>query len=52
MQRYGGCLVPSTDEGIEEGVRRLLSGGVPPLGVDYDEYNRQAEAEFAALLTE
>ena len=45
MQRYGGCLVPST-------VRRLLSGGIPPLGVDYDEYDRQAEAEFAALLTE
>ena len=52
MQRYGGCLVPSTDEGIEEGVQRLLSGGIPPLGADYDEYNRQAEAEFAALLTE
>ena len=52
MRRYGGCLVPSTDEGIEAGVRRLIAGDIPRLSIDYDEYNRQAAAEFAALLAD
>lgn len=50
MRRWGGTLVEDSEAGIEEGLRRLLRGEIPRLTVDYEAYNRQAVAEFAALL--
>lgn len=50
MQKNGGLLVEDSEAGIEEGIRRLIKGDVPTLTVDYAEYNRNAVAEFEALL--
>lgn len=50
MQKQGGVLVEDSEAGVEDGIRRLISGDIPKLTVDYAEYNRNAVAEFKALL--
>ena len=50
MLAHGGALVPNTPEGVREGVERLLDGSVPVLGVDYDEYNREAVKAFTDMI--
>lgn len=50
MQKNGGLLVEDSEAGIEEGIRRIIAGDIPTLTVDYAEYNRNAVAEFEALL--
>lgn len=50
MQKQGGVLVEDSEVGIEDGIRRLISGEIPKLTVDYAEYNRNAVNEFKELL--
>ncbi len=50
MQKYNGTLVENSDKGMVEGFKLLLEGKVPPLTVDYDEYNREAVNEFKQIL--
>lgn len=50
MQKQGGVLVEDSQAGVEDGIRRLISGEIPKLTVDYAEYNRNAVNEFKALL--
>lgn len=50
MKRHKGLLVEDSEAGIEEGLRRLIGGDVALLDVDYREYNRNAVAEFKALI--
>lgn len=50
MQKQGGVLVEDSQAGVEDGIRRLISGDIPKLTVDYAEYNRNAVNEFKALL--
>lgn len=50
MQENGGTLVANTQEGLEDGLRRLLHGQIPKITVDYDAYNRAAVEEFYNLL--
>lgn len=50
MQKQGGVLVEDSEAGVEDGLRRLISGEIPKLTVDYAEYNRNAVKEFEALL--
>lgn len=51
MEQYGGLLVENSKKGIENGLRACLEGKVPKkLNVDYEEYNREAIAQFEALL--
>ncbi len=50
MQKNNGTLVENTPEGVEKGFRLLIDGKVPMLTSDYQEYNRQAIAEFKAII--
>lgn len=51
MEQVGGYLVEDSREGVLEGLRACLDGRVPKkLNVDYEEYNREAIAQFESLL--
>ena len=50
MKKNNGTLVANTQEGVEKGFRLLIDGKVPMLTTDYQEYNRQAIAEFKAII--
>lgn len=51
MEQYGGLLVENSTAGIEKGLRMCLEGKVPKnLTVDYEKYNKEAVAQFEALL--
>ncbi|MFJ3393114.1 CDP-glycerol glycerophosphotransferase family protein [Leifsonia aquatica] len=41
-----GLVVPQTDEGVADGMRAFLAGGVPDSRFDYAGYNRKAVGEF------
>ena len=51
MEQVGGYLVESSREGVLDGLRACLDGRVPKkLNVDYEEYNKEAIAQFESLL--
>ena len=51
MEQVGGFLVEDSQEGVLDGLRACLDGRVPKkLNVDYEEYNKEAIAQFEALL--
>ena len=51
MEKYGGLLVEDSTEGIEKGLRMCLEGEVPKkLSINYEEYNKEAIAQFESLL--
>lgn len=50
MNEYGGVLVEDSEQGLEEGMRRLLANQIPRLGVDYDAYNQKAINCFKSVL--
>ncbi|WP_313543668.1 glycosyltransferase [Leifsonia aquatica] len=41
-----GLVVPQTDEGVADGLRAFLAGGVPDSRFDPEAYNRKAVGEF------
>ena len=49
MQKHGGTLVESSEEGIYQGLCMLGEGNVAKMNVDYAQYNREVVAEFEAL---
>lgn len=52
MTKYNGVMVENSEEGIFEGMKKYLEGEIPAkLTCDYYEYNREAVAEFEALLS-
>lgn len=53
LGQYGGLLVEDSEDGIVEGMLRCLAGTVPKrLQIDYPEYNKEAIAQFEAMLSE
>ena len=51
MEQVGGYLVENSMEGVLDGLRACLDGRVPKkLNVDYEEYNKEAIAQFESLL--
>ena len=51
MEKHGGLLVENSEEGILQGMKDCLDGKVPKsLNVDYEEYNREAIAQFESLI--
>ncbi len=50
MQEHGGTLVPDSEDGLFQGMRDMLDGKIAPMDVDYESYNREAVAQFEALL--
>ena len=52
MRKHGGLLVENSEEGIYQGLLACVKGLVPKrLAVDYGEYNKEAVAQFEALLS-
>ena len=51
MQKYGGTLVEDSQAGILDGMRACIEGKIPErLNIDYEQYNREAVAQFEALI--
>ena len=51
MQNYGGLLVEDSEAGILNGLEACMTGSVPKkLTVNYEEYNKNAVAQFEGLL--
>lgn len=51
MQKYGGLLVENNEEGILQGMQACLDGTAPKkLSIDYEEYNKEAIAQFESLI--
>ena len=50
LKQHGGMLVEDSENGIYEGMKKLLEGSVPVMNVDYTRYNEEAMQEFYSLL--
>ena len=50
LRAHGGTLVPPNAEGLYQGMRDFAAGRIKPMNVDYAKYNRQAVAQFEAML--
>ena len=50
MKDYNGYIVDNTQEGILQGMYDFMNGKVNTLGIDYEEYNKQAVQEFIDIL--
>lgn len=49
IEENGGYLCENSEEGLYKGMEDYLNGKVKCMGVDYDEYNRDALLEFESL---
>ncbi|MBQ8314950.1 MAG: glycosyltransferase, partial [Lachnospiraceae bacterium] len=50
MKKYGGTLVEDSEQGVYEGMKLCLDGKVTDtLSVNYEEYNKEAVAEFERI---
>ena len=52
MKENGGTLVENNQEGLYQGMKKLLNNQVPVMEVDYEQYNKKAIEEFYNLLKE
>lgn len=51
MRLAGGYLMENSEAGVEKALRDCLEGKVPAhLAIDYEQYNREAVAQFESLL--
>ena len=50
MKDYNGHVVENSDEGILQGLYDFAEGKVKPLGIDYEEYNKNAVEEFNSVM--
>lgn len=49
LKRYGGYLVENSAEGLTGGMEAFMRGEVKPLGIEFEEYNRQIVHTFEHL---
>ncbi len=50
MKKYGGTLVENSEQGVYDGMKLCLDGKVTDtFSVDYEEYNKEAVAEFERI---
>ena len=50
MKKYGGTLVKSSVYGLFRGMQDCLAGKVSQMKIDFEQYNKEALAQFEALL--
>ncbi|WP_296869706.1 CDP-glycerol glycerophosphotransferase family protein [uncultured Methanobrevibacter sp.] len=50
MKDYNGHVVENSEEGILQGLYDFAEGKVEPLGIDYEEYNKNAVEEFNSVM--
>ena len=46
MRRFGGCLVPYSEDGVYEGMKAFDRGEVPVMNIDFEAYNKKAVGIF------
>ena len=51
LEDNDGIMVPNCEDGIYEGMKRLLNNEVKVMNVDYKKYNEHALNEFYNLLS-
>lgn len=51
MQKNGGTLVESSEEGLLNGMQMLLDGKIKPMNIDYESYNQKVIEKFERLLS-
>ena len=49
MNQHGGTLVENSNEGILNGMKMLAEDKIKPMGVDYEQYNREVLESFETL---
>lgn len=49
LTRFGGTLVDNSEDGVYDGLTKLLSGEAKPLNIDYDAYNAECVEEFERI---
>ena len=50
LKKYGGTLVENSEQGVYDGMKMCLEGKVTDtFSVDYEEYNKEAVAEFERI---
>jgi len=53
MEQYGGLLTEDSEQGVMDGMYQCLTGQAPKrFMLDYSEYNKEAVAQFEAMLPE
>ncbi len=52
MQEHGGTLVANNEDGLYEGMLKLLNDEIKPINVDYEAYNRVNVRAFENLFKE
>ncbi len=50
MKKYGGFLCDNSEEGLFNGMVKMLEGKIKPIKIDYKEYNKKAIEEFESIL--
>ena len=50
LDKHGGYIVPCNADGIYEGMEAFMRGEVKAMNVDYEQYNKDAVAQFEELL--
>ncbi len=50
MKDYGGYIVEDSEEGVLQGLYDFAEGKVNRLGIDYEEYNKNAVEEFYSII--
>lgn len=50
MNKYGGTLVENNENGLYNGMKKLLAGEIGLMNVDYEKYNNNAINQFESLL--
>ena len=50
MRNYGGHIVENSEDGVLQGLYDFAEGKVDTLGIDYQEYNKNAVEEFYSIL--
>ena len=49
MEKYGGCLVENSENGIYGGIQSYIEGKVNLLNIDYEKYNANIVEHFESL---
>ncbi len=50
MLKNGGYLCENSDEGIYDGMAKMLKGEIKPISINYEDYNKKAVEEFESIL--
>jgi len=50
LRKYNGHIVENSEDGILQGMHDYLDGKVHTMGIDFEEYNKEAIEDFCSIL--